>query len=192
MLLEQGLFKVAALVLLMAMAGWFTWAARVHFSKDSPRRPILFALEALSLAICLGTVWTMVFGALPTLWRTAVASLCGGAGGLLFASALRATSKRNFGVVFGGTVPTEIVDHGPYRFIRHPLYTSYLLNWIGCSFLSASPWVWLATGAIAVLYLIAARGEERDLLASPQGSRYAAYRRTTGLLLPRLRLASKS
>jgi len=192
MFTEQQIVSIAALAALMGMALWFSLAARIHFSANSPRRPILFALEALSLAICLGTVWIVAFTPVQSLWRAAVALLAACGAGWLFSSALRATSKRSFGVVFGGTVPATIVDHGPYRWIRHPLYVAYLLNWFGCSLLSASPLVWLGTAAVAALYVLAARREERDLLNSSQGPKYAEYRRSTGLFLPRLRSVSKA
>jgi protein-S-isoprenylcysteine O-methyltransferase Ste14 len=191
MSLAHDLLPLAALLVLVAMALWFSLAARTHFNEKSPRRPLMFALEAVSLAICLGTIGAVVFGSPHSIVRSALALAFGCGAGLLFSSALRATRNRKFGVVFGGTVPDAIIDHGPYHFIRHPLYTAYLLNWIGCFLVSGSILIGLGSVAIAVLYLVAARGEERDLLNSPQGWRYAEYRCSTGLFLPRLRKGTK-
>jgi protein-S-isoprenylcysteine O-methyltransferase Ste14 len=148
----------------------------------------MFGLEALSLAICVGTIWVVIVVGprVPPVRSLVGFGLAFGASAL-FWSALRATRNRNFGVVFGGTVPQEVVKEGPYRYIRHPLYTAYLLNWIGCSVLAGSMILSLGTLAIASLYAFAARSEERDLLSSPLGKSYAEYKRNTGLLLPRVR-----
>jgi protein-S-isoprenylcysteine O-methyltransferase Ste14 len=61
-----------------------------------------------------------------------------------------------------------------------------MLNWIGCSILSASLIIALGTGATAVIYILAARGEEQSLMRSKLGHTYAEYKTSTGLLLPRL------
>lgn len=184
---EVDFLSLAALLILLVMAVWFSLRGRTHFDADSPRRPILFALEVLSLGITLGTIVFWIFGPRATPFQSIVAFALACAAGLLFASALRATRNRNFGVVFGRTVPDAIVDAGPYRYIRHPLYTAYMLNWIGCAALSGALIIGGGAVVIALLYIMAARGEERDLLNSKLGPAYAQYKRNTGLLLPRVR-----
>ena len=183
---SAGALALAALLFLLGMVAWFTIAARTHFSKDSPRRPILFALEGLSLAITVGTA--ILVSSAPAIppFRSLASMALGAAACMLFSRAFAATRHRNFGVVFGRTVPDAVVQSGPYRFIRHPLYTAYILNWTGCAALSGSPILWGGVGVITLLYLVAARAEERDLLRSPLGPQYADYRKRTGLLMPRL------
>ncbi len=182
---EADFLSFGGLAGLMLMALWFSVVARTHFSQGSPRRPILFALEGLSLAICLGTIAVVSFGSRVAPSRSIGALALACAAGILFSSALRATRQRKFGVVFGGSVPSTIVEHGPYRYIRHPLYTAYMLNWIGCVVLSASVLIGAGSITVAILYILAARGEERDLLRSDLGPAYANYRDRTGLFLPR-------
>jgi protein-S-isoprenylcysteine O-methyltransferase Ste14 len=183
---KADFLSLAALLVLLAMALWFSLKGRSHFDEDSPRRPILFALEALSLVLSLGTIAVWIFAPRATPLQSAIALALAFSAGLLFTSALGATRNRNFGVVFGGTVPGAVIEVGPYRYIRHPLYTAYMLNWAGCAVLSGSLLIGAASVLIAVLYVMAARGEERDLLNSDLGATYAAYKRKTGLLLPRL------
>ncbi len=82
--------------------------------------------------------------------------------------------------------PANIVTSGPYAFIRHPFYTSFLLGMLGA--LLHAPHVGLAVTfiyAVAVLNWTAAR-EERRLAASAFGSEYAAYIKRTGRFLPGL------
>jgi protein-S-isoprenylcysteine O-methyltransferase Ste14 len=83
--------------------------------------------------------------------------------------------------------PAGIVTSGPYAFIRHPFYTSFLLGMLGAC-LHAPHAGLLATlvyGGIA-LNLTAAR-EERRLSASAFGAEYVAYTNRTGRFSPRLR-----
>ena len=183
---EADFLSFGGLAGLMLMALWFSVVARTHFSQGSPRRPILFALEGLSLAICLGTIAVVSFGSRVAPSRSIGALALACAAGILFSSALRATRQRKFGVVFGRSVPSAVVQHGPYRYIRHPLYTSYMLNWIGCTVLSGSFLIGAGSLIVAILYILAARGEERDLLKSELGTTYSEYRNKTGLILPRL------
>ena len=83
---SAGALALAALLFLLGMVAWFTIAARTHFSKDSPRRPILFALEGLSLAITVGTAIVVSSApAIPPL-RSLASMVLGAAAGMLFSS----------------------------------------------------------------------------------------------------------
>jgi protein-S-isoprenylcysteine O-methyltransferase Ste14 len=79
-----------------------------------------------------------------------------------------------------------LVTNGPYRWVRHPLYTTgaTLLLAIG---LTAANWFILL---FACLALVAIRGLviplEEAALISKFGEEYRAYIRRTGCLLPRL------
>src|SRR5688572_2587075 len=104
-----------ALLLVLGMAVWFTIEARTHFSKGSPRRPILFALEGLSLAIMIGTIVLVARAPGISPLRSLASLALAASSGILFSRALTATRHQNFGVVFGGTVPNVVVENGPYR-----------------------------------------------------------------------------
>jgi protein-S-isoprenylcysteine O-methyltransferase Ste14 len=78
-----------------------------------------------------------------------------------------------------------VVAHGPYRYVRHPLYLSYLFQAVGlvCAYGSLA---FLALAAAHVGLLVhRARLEEALLLAS--SAEYRLYRERTPFLLPRLR-----
>ena len=84
--------------------------------------------------------------------------------------------------------PVHLVTWGPYRFVRHPFYASYLLSFIAAvlyapTFLTVSAWLY-ATIAVS----LTARGEERRLCASPLGDEYREYMQTTGRFFPRFSL----
>lgn len=75
-----------------------------------------------------------------------------------------------------------LVEDGPYAVVRHPIYSGGLLFATGIS-LALSPWALVATGALAVVWALKARVEERLLLARyPDYAEYCA--RTRYRLVP--------
>jgi protein-S-isoprenylcysteine O-methyltransferase Ste14 len=63
----------------------------------------------------------------------------------------------------------ELVEAGPYAFVRHPVYSGGLLVAAGIS-LALSPWALVPTGVLAVVWALKASVEERFLR-----ERYPAY-----------------
>lgn len=70
----------------------------------------------------------------------------------------------------------ELVDRGPYRFLRHPLYVGGVLFFAGLS-LVFSVYGLALTAVLAAFWIAKARLEERHLLA--RFPEYADYRRRT-------------
>jgi protein-S-isoprenylcysteine O-methyltransferase Ste14 len=77
----------------------------------------------------------------------------------------------------------DLVTGGPYRWIRHPMYSAVMLGMGGVAVASGSWWAVVAWLALTVLLNLKARWEERHLMAAFPG--YTAYRRGTGYFLPR-------
>ncbi len=78
----------------------------------------------------------------------------------------------------------EVVTHGPYARVRHPLYAAELLNVVGLCLGHAGPWPWIVLVSLAVLQVMRARREEALLAAELPG--YAEYRSRTPMLVPAL------
>jgi protein-S-isoprenylcysteine O-methyltransferase Ste14 len=83
----------------------------------------------------------------------------------------------------------ELVNRGPYRFVRHPIYTGVLLALLGTALVFADLLWGLIFAALVWGFAIKARIEE-SYMREQFGSRYEEYRRHTGFLLPRLRSKS--
>jgi len=81
----------------------------------------------------------------------------------------------------------QLVRHGPYKWIRHPLYTSGLLVLLALSIIVVS-WLMLVlwiVGALIMCLVVVPR-EEHNLVET-FGQQYEEYRQCTGALLPRVR-----
>src|SRR3972149_5728252 len=81
-----------------------------------------------------------------------------------------------------------LVTHGPYRWVRHPLYSAATISLVSLSMLAAN-WFMLAMACAAFLgiaVLVIPR-EEAELIRK-FGDEYREYRERTGRFAPRLRL----
>ena len=81
----------------------------------------------------------------------------------------------------------NIVTTGPFRFVRHPFYSSYILVWLGNTLLFNSLILWITLGYLMAFYFLSARKEERVILQSEQSSTYRKYIQNVGMFLPRIK-----
>ena len=85
--------------------------------------------------------------------------------------ALSANRPGNFNIRPVPRAGGHLVQHGPYRWIRHPMYSAVLLAGVAAARLSDDGAAWLILVALAVLLRIKAEVEERGMIA-----RHPAYR----------------
>lgn len=67
----------------------------------------------------------------------------------------------------------QVVDTGPYRFVRHPIYTAALLMYLGTALVFPTWWNGLAFVGLLVTHLLKTWSEDRFLRAELAG--YADY-----------------
>lgn len=84
------------------------------------------------------------------------------------------------------TTKHRLVETGPYRWIRHPMYTAEFLFYIGLSVESANWLVALAMMAGPIL-LYTRISKEEAMLIKELGDEYRTYMKRTGRFLPRFR-----
>jgi protein-S-isoprenylcysteine O-methyltransferase Ste14 len=102
--------------------------------------------------------------------------------GLGFAIWARIHIGRNWGTPMMERAEPELVTSGPYRLVRHPIYSGILVAGIGTAL--ALSWWWLTAVALAgVYFLYSARVEER-YLTDEFPDTYPTYKRSTKILLP--------
>jgi protein-S-isoprenylcysteine O-methyltransferase Ste14 len=102
--------------------------------------------------------------------------------GLGFAIWARLHIGRNWGTPMTQKDEPELVTSGPYRHVRHPIYSGVLVAGIGtCVALS---WLWLTAVFLAGVYFVYSATVEEHYLTAQFPDRYPAYKRATKMLVP--------
>jgi len=78
----------------------------------------------------------------------------------------------------------DLIEHGAYRFVRHPIYGGIIVGALGFGLVTASPAALLGSAILLGFFDLKSRVEERWLAARYPG--YDAYRARTRKLLPLL------
>jgi protein-S-isoprenylcysteine O-methyltransferase Ste14 len=138
------------------------------FSGDVPRGWMRIHMFPESL-------WTEVLGVVVT------------AAGIGFAIWARAYLGGNWSGSVTVKVGHELVRSGPYRWVRHPIYTGLILATVGTAIERRQ-----VRGVVAVVLLyfgfkIKSKIEERTMIGT-FGPAYEEYSQTTGAIVPKLRL----
>jgi protein-S-isoprenylcysteine O-methyltransferase Ste14 len=76
----------------------------------------------------------------------------------------------------------HLVHTGPYRWIRHPMYTAVIACGAACAWAAGSALAWFAAAALVAVLAVKAHFEERWMLQRHQA--YADYRARTRRFLP--------
>ena len=148
---------------------------------NGARNPVSIALVAAQFVL-LALLASPLSDFVPAspLRLVGLASLVGGIALALWAArSMRAT---RFSVLpeprDGGT----LVERGPYRVVRHPMYAAVLVCGLGACIAHGDARHWLWFGLLGIVLWLKIRREERFLLAAYPG--YADYRRRVGALVP--------
>jgi protein-S-isoprenylcysteine O-methyltransferase Ste14 len=182
----------------VAIALWaLSWFVAAIWSRRTAARPPLLDQAAHIIPTALGVV--LLFGPMEpragvylagawTLWR-----LPGAAGWALFGVCVAGLgftwwARLTLGSLWSGTVQRKeahaIVESGPYRLVRHPIYTGLLAAFASVALQLAAPLGFAGFAFIALGFFLKARLEERFLMAELGERAYADYRRRTPMLVP--------
>jgi protein-S-isoprenylcysteine O-methyltransferase Ste14 len=102
----------------------------------------------------------------------------------LFWFAISATRSAALLAAFTPLSPHSLVTSGPYRFVRHPFYSSYLLFWVGLAICAWSVWALVPLVGMFVTYLQAAMDEERKFGQTALATDYSQYMAKTARFIP--------
>jgi protein-S-isoprenylcysteine O-methyltransferase Ste14 len=123
---------------------------------------------------------------LPATWQTALSILL-----LAFAALLSWTSTRALGrhLRFEAALSPdhELVRSGPYRLLRHPIYTSMFCLLLGTGFMIASPFLFVPAVLIFLIGTEIRVYVEDRLLASRFGDQFRDYQQSVSAYVPFVR-----
>ncbi|MFZ2101343.1 MAG: isoprenylcysteine carboxylmethyltransferase family protein [Oricola sp.] len=177
------MYDLAVSIVAIFCLGSSVWAVFGHFNaaEMQPGAKVVSLFSLGSGAVLLVLVWLLPQPHLAAIVGVVVMVVAE----LLFWSAIRATRKANLLAAFAIENPHALVMTGPYRFIRHPFYTSYLLYWAGYSIATWTVWSIPLFVGLAVMYWRAAADEEAKFSRTGMAETYADYMRGTGRFFPR-------
>lgn len=102
--------------------------------------------------------------------------------GLLFAIWARRNLGENWGMPMTVKQSPELVTSGPYRFVRHPIYSGILLAMLGTAF--ATTLIGLFILAIVGTYFIYSALVEEKIMLAAFPKTYPAYKQKTKMIIP--------
>ena len=102
--------------------------------------------------------------------------------GIALAIWARVYLGRNWGMPTSQKADPELVTSGPYRFVRHPIYTGILIALLGTA-LATNLLGLIIVGLLGAYFYYSASVEEKNLTATFPTA-YPAYRASTKMLIP--------
>ncbi|MGD0296688.1 MAG: isoprenylcysteine carboxylmethyltransferase family protein [Bryobacteraceae bacterium] len=170
---------------------WIVWMLPFALTRRKQARAQKVDRRArwgiLLVAISFAVLWQYQFWrtSLPA-WRLTLAIFFLAVADVLSWTATRVLGKQ-WRVDAGLNAEHELVTQGPYRLVRHPIYTSVLCVLWGTGFiLLPLPLILLATLPAVIGTEIRVRIED-GLLASRFGQRFEGYRRSVAAYVPFVR-----
>lgn len=150
-------------------------------TRESVRQHVGTALVALQFALIAALAVPSVPAFLGGRVDTGAWSLVIG-GTMLGLWALYSNRPGNFNIRPTPRAGGKLVDRGPYRWIRHPMYSAVIACGLACAWAGATAWGWLGVAALAGVLACKAAMEERWMLMEHPD--YDAYRARTWRFLP--------
>lgn len=174
---------IAVTIVAFIVFAQFTWSLRAHFnSKDIPAGTRLISIMVVvTMAAFYWYLWT---GVQPLLAQLAGLVIMA-AGWRLFWMAIHASRAAKLRLAFDEEGPDSLVTEGPYKYVRHPFYTSYLIFWAGFAVAVWTPWTIAYLLVILAVYTLAALVEQGKFAHGPLAGQYAEYARRTGMFWPK-------
>lgn len=192
---SEATFKQLTLVLVLIHL-----AIRIRYAKaeeqvkarsirNQRRETWIYYLAGASwLPICIYilTPWIDALRLPIPIWLRWTGGIVLAAGDVLFYWSHR-TLGRNWSPALEIRVGHSLTRSGPYKWVRHPMYSSFMLIGTGLLFLTAN---WAAGGCylgmVCLMYALRVSREE-EMMIEEFGDEYRCYMRHTGRLIPKWR-----
>ena len=201
---EERLFRTAFLVLFTLMLGiraYYGWRGRQRgesswsVEEDAIDREgrwsvgvrlfLFFYMLAAAVLYAVNPVWISTVAIPFPAWSRWLGAALGGVS-LPLLIWVHHTLGKHWSTNLQVREEHRLVTSGPYRWVRHPMYTVLFTYFIGLTLLSAT-WLIAALTVSSILVLYRRISIEELMMQEQFGDEYTAYIARTGRLLPRLR-----
>jgi protein-S-isoprenylcysteine O-methyltransferase Ste14 len=171
-------------ILLCSCLASFAWAMRSFFTQPAGVTAGIRLISGCGAAFGILHLFAILSNTNVSAERSLAGSLLYICSAGLFWWAIKTSLASPLSAAFSPNLPVHLVDHGPYRVMRHPLYCSYLMCWLAGWVVTDRLWLAPTVAVMTIVYWIAAHQEEQKFMRSPLGDSYRQYRSRTGLLFP--------
>lgn len=190
--------SLAATIWALGLVAWF--AIRLPYQRRARKIPTTAAERTLSerLALPASAIGLAVIPAIyfatgvfgfADYWFRPWMGWCGLVVEILFLALFYASHRwlgRNWSVTLEIRDGHRLITDGPYKYVRHPMYSSFWL-WAIAQALLLPNWVAGLSGVVGVGLLYFGRVEaEEALMQKSFGDEYRAYAARTGRVFPRI------
>jgi protein-S-isoprenylcysteine O-methyltransferase Ste14 len=159
---------------------WLASAATSNVSVSGGWRTRLTGVSAVSVFLIAGVLRTGGLAVHSVILESIGAVLF--AGGLALAVWARLHLGRNWGMPMTQRAEPKLITSGPYRFVRHPIYTGLLTAILGTTLVNNLLGLVIVAVLIAYFYYCGTV-EERNLTATFPAA-YPEYKARTKMLIP--------
>jgi protein-S-isoprenylcysteine O-methyltransferase Ste14 len=179
-------YRTGSILLLLVAFGSFGWAMGCFFTKPSGTNIRIRSIQVLGTAFAVADSVAVLRVQPPRTANIAFGWILYVCASGLFWAAVRATVRSPLSWAFSSDRPVHLVVAGPYRFVRHPFYTSYLLAWLAGVVTTAFTPLGISLVVMAYVFWKASEFEEGKFSKSQLADRYAAYKCKTARFIPLL------
>lgn len=173
--------------LVLWVAFWLFWlaaAVAARRPRSSPARHPGVGIRAGVLVVVLVLRFTVLAGNAGVGDQPILQAIgsCLFVVGLALALWARVHLGRSWGMPISETSGSELITTGPYRCIRHPIYSGLILAMIGTAVAVGVHWL-IVAAVLGVYFIYSATVEERTMTRLFPAT-YPAYKRATKMLVP--------
>lgn len=190
-------FRIALLIVILlttSIAIYFRRKAsrsseKITYQREGLIYAIILRLSAVLLLICTSAYLlepSSISWASLSFWQTVrwIGVIVAFLGAFLMAWTLAALGSNLTDTVVT-RADSVLITHGPYRFVRHPYYSSTALIMAAVFVMTAN--LLVGTSSLVVLLLLVARTpKEEQVLIERFGQQYLEYQKSTGMFIPML------
>ena len=181
-----AVMRALLITLLLTNGTTFAWGVRGIFDRPSAhlKKRWLSAIKWGTFATVISLAAGIYHSADDHVIRLALASGATLASQALFWVCAWQARGRTFALAFDLVAPKLLVTKGPYKWIRHPFYASYLLTYLAAWFGTLNLALLIPLSFMAWLYWRAARIEEKKYLDSSYREVFLTWAKSTGMFVP--------